>query len=71
MKITCEDNMELMSRYPDGYFDLAIVDPPYVININAYMVLNIGHKKKNDIVNWNSVIPIDEYIIEMFISSNH
>ncbi len=29
MKITCEDNMELMSRYPDGHFDLAIVDPPY------------------------------------------
>jgi site-specific DNA-methyltransferase (adenine-specific) len=29
MKITNEDNMELMSRYPDKYFDLAIVDPPY------------------------------------------
>ena len=29
MKITNEDNMELMARYPDGYFDLAIVDPPY------------------------------------------
>ena len=29
MKITCEDNMELMARYEDGYFDLAIVDPPY------------------------------------------
>jgi site-specific DNA-methyltransferase (adenine-specific) len=29
MNITNEDNMELMSRYPDKYFDLAIVDPPY------------------------------------------
>jgi len=27
--ITQEDNMELMKRYPDNYFDLAIVDPPY------------------------------------------
>jgi site-specific DNA-methyltransferase (adenine-specific) len=27
--ITNEDNMELMARYPDDYFDLAIVDPPY------------------------------------------
>lgn len=27
--ITNEDNMQLMSRYPDGHFDLAIVDPPY------------------------------------------
>jgi site-specific DNA-methyltransferase (adenine-specific) len=31
MKITNEDNMDLMARYPDGYFDLAIVDPPYGI----------------------------------------
>ena len=23
------DNLELMSRYPDNFFDLAIVDPPY------------------------------------------
>tara|TARA_R110002012_G_C11545078_1_gene601841 strand:- start:397 stop:1047 length:651 start_codon:yes stop_codon:yes gene_type:complete len=30
--ITNEDNMELMSRYKDNYFDLAIVDPPYGIN---------------------------------------
>ena len=29
--ITREDNMELMARYPDNYFDLAIVDPPYGI----------------------------------------
>jgi site-specific DNA-methyltransferase (adenine-specific) len=29
--ITNEDNMALMARYPDGYFDLAIVDPPYGI----------------------------------------
>jgi site-specific DNA-methyltransferase (adenine-specific) len=27
--ITNEDNMLLMDRYPDNYFDLAIVDPPY------------------------------------------
>ena len=29
LKITCEDNMQTMARYPDKYFDLAIVDPPY------------------------------------------
>jgi len=29
MKITNEDNMELMARYEDNHFDLAIVDPPY------------------------------------------
>ena len=31
MKITNEDNMKMMLKYPDGYFDLAIVDPPYGI----------------------------------------
>jgi site-specific DNA-methyltransferase (adenine-specific) len=31
LTITNEDNMVLMARYPDNYFDLAIVDPPYGI----------------------------------------
>jgi len=31
MTITNEDNMQLMARYSDKYFDLAIVDPPYGI----------------------------------------
>ena len=29
------DCMEEMKKYPDNYFDLAIVDPPYGINIGA------------------------------------
>lgn len=32
LTITNEDNMAMMARYPDKYFDLAIVDPPYGIN---------------------------------------
>lgn len=32
INITNENNMSLMARYPDKYFDLAIVDPPYGIN---------------------------------------
>ena len=31
MKITNEDNLQLMKRYDDNYFDIAIVDPPYGI----------------------------------------
>ena len=27
------DCMEVMARYPDKYFDLAVVDPPYGIGI--------------------------------------
>ena len=29
------DCMEVMKEYPDGYFDLAVVDPPYGIGIQA------------------------------------
>ena len=39
LNITNEDNMLVMARYPDKYFDLAIVDPPYGIGID-------GQKKK-------------------------
>jgi site-specific DNA-methyltransferase (adenine-specific) len=33
IEISNEDNMQLMARYPDNYFDLAIVDPPYGIGV--------------------------------------
>ena len=45
MLVTNEDNMELMARYEDNYFDLAIVDPPYGININNSMGRRKGTKK--------------------------
>ena len=32
LTITHEDNMQMMARYPDGFFNLAIVDPQYGIN---------------------------------------
>ena len=32
LTITNEDNMQMMARYPDKHFDLAICDPPYGIN---------------------------------------
>jgi len=28
--------MELMARYEDNYFDLAVVDPPYGINFGEF-----------------------------------
>ena len=56
--ITNEDNMELMARYPDNYFDLAIVDPPYGIDINSSGRLgHYGGKGKK----WDSDIPNDIY----------
>jgi len=75
--ITNEDNMELMKRYPDNYFDLAIVDPPYGIDIqkmNYTQSTKGGVTKRNDyssITNWDSSIPNDEYFKELFrVSKN-
>ena len=31
----CADCMDVMRRFPDKYFDLAIVDPPYGINVTG------------------------------------
>ena len=78
IKITNEDNMFLMSRYPDNYFDLAIVDPPYGIDL-ANMNMGIGStpkasKAKNrkwKSKDWDSAIPSDEYFKELFrVSKN-
>jgi site-specific DNA-methyltransferase (adenine-specific) len=64
--ITNEDNMLLMSRYPDNYFDLAIVDPPYGIGISGNPVRQ-KHKKKN----WDNSIPNKLYFEELFrVSKN-
>jgi site-specific DNA-methyltransferase (adenine-specific) len=38
--VECCDNMEFMSRFPDGFFDLAPEDPPYGIKED-------GRKKKS------------------------
>ena len=54
---TNEDNMLMMARYPDDYFDLAIVDPPYGI----------------DIAKWDDIDmrPSPEYFKELFrVSKN-
>ena len=62
LKITNEDNMELMSRYPDNHFDLAIVDPPYGIDINSSGRLgHYGGKGKK----WDNEIPNDIYFKEL------
>ena len=57
-----EDCMIGMARYPDKYFDLAIVDPPYGIDINSSGRLgHYGGKGKT----WDSCIPNEEYFKEL------
>tara|TARA_R110001583_G_C5400722_1_gene385728 strand:- start:4 stop:594 length:591 start_codon:yes stop_codon:yes gene_type:complete len=59
--------MELMSRYEDNHFDLAIVDPPYGININVSMGRRKGDKKSDyhKFAGNDSSIPSSEYFKEL------
>ena len=59
--ITNEDNLELMARYGDNYFDLAIVDPPYGIGDFRSTLARSIHKK----IDWNDSIPSKEYFDEL------
>ena len=68
--ITNEDNMLLMARYPDNYFDLAIVDPPYGL---GKRLSERGGKHKNSPFavlyeqssKWD-ILPSAEYWSELF-----
>ncbi len=71
IEITNEDNMELMARYPDNHFDLAIVDPPYGIGFGKFNRTNkdsSGNRYKANKYkqsNWDDDIPTDEYFTEL------
>lgn len=60
-----EDNIKVMARYPDKFFQLAIVDPPY--GINAFQGTNRASRRmfagKKD--NWDASIPGPEYFNEL------
>ncbi len=60
------DCMEIMKQYPDKYFDLSCVDPPYGIGISGNPVRQ-QHEKKQ----WDNAIPTQKYFEELFrVSKN-
>lgn len=61
------DCMQGMAQFPDNYFDLAIVDPPYGIDITKSGRL----QKYNSGSEWDSNVPTDDYFKELFrVSKN-
>lgn len=69
--ITNECNMDLMKRYEDDFFDLAIVDPPY--GINAEQGTNRASRKQfaDKKAGWDSKPPNQDYYKELFrVSKN-
>ena len=62
------DCMEGMKNYPDKYFDLACVDPPYGIDINSS---GTHFKEKYDVKDWDKETPNTEYFAELWrVSKN-
>lgn len=70
-EVTNESNIDLMKRYPDNYFDLAVCDPEYGISINMNMGRKKGKKKTHAEKSWDSQPPPQEYFDELFrVSKN-
>ena len=64
------DCMEGMKQYPNDYFDLAVVDPPYGIDAGKMTMGSGTHKFKKGKV-WDSAIPDEDYFKELFrVSKN-
>ena len=68
-EVYLEDCVTALKRYPDNHFDLAIVDPPYGIDI-ANKLSNhstVKHTAKD----WDKYTPTQEYWDELFrVSKN-
>lgn len=66
------DCMDAMREFPDKYFDLAVVDPPYSEKFNTDACANNKAKKGNyDVKSLNGFKPTDSYWDELFrVSKN-
>ena len=67
-EIMLGDCMDLLAELPDKSIDLAIVDPPYGINVNK-MTLGSGKYKSKKI--WDNEIPSKSYFDYLFKKSKN
>lgn len=62
--VTNEDCMDMMRRYPDKFFDLGVIDPPFG---NGIMAKNKFQRHKNTDTSYRNLsIPSPEYYIELY-----
>lgn len=65
------DCMELLKQTPDNYYSLALVDPPYGINVTNECMGGRKTIKRDKNKTWDNSIPSKEYFIELFrVSKN-
>jgi site-specific DNA-methyltransferase (adenine-specific) len=73
-EVFLEDCMVGMKRYPDKFFELAIVDPPYGIRQDGHRENNrskLAKSKKYHKALWDMPAPESEYFHELFrVSGN-
>ena len=74
-EVYLEDCVKALKRFNDNHFDLAIVDPPYGINISSaggyYHVKGKGQANPHTKKDWDNGIPTAEYWEELFrVSKN-
>lgn len=65
--------MAAMAEFPDKYFELAIVDPPYGIGVDGQLKTTGKHggRKAHPFKGWDSKAPGKEYFSEIFrVSKN-
>jgi len=69
-----EDCMIGMARYPDKYFDLAVVDPPYGIRQDGHRENNrskLAKSKNYHKALWDQSAPNQDYFLELYrVSKN-
>ena len=77
IEITCEDCMDLMARYPDKHFDLAVVDPPYGIKEHGQRPNRKDRwncppqKMKYKKIHWDNSAPNKKFFTEIMRVSNN
>jgi site-specific DNA-methyltransferase (adenine-specific) len=70
-KVYLEDCTEALKRFSDGYFDIAVVDPPYGIGANKMQLGNGKKKIYRGEADWDNAIPTAEYWKQLFrVSKN-
>ncbi|NBP04544.1 MAG: site-specific DNA-methyltransferase [Proteobacteria bacterium] len=73
-EVYLEDCTEALKRFDDNHFDLAIVDPPYGINVAKTGKVggnNAGKAKDYGAKEWDKQPPNDEYFRQLFrVSKN-
>ena len=78
ISLYCGDCMDLLKQTPDKYYSLALVDPPYGIDL-ANMNMGVGKSKRSSKIenrkwkpkDWDKKTPSNEYFNEIFrVSKN-